>query len=228
MPHSGPLQKYTNWASGYQPRYFQINNSTSRLEYYLTEQECFDRNVTPRGGVTLYRANCFPDLESSTAFQIISEKEIFRLKAGSTKERLKWILEIKKCSLEASSDSTSNTNINSKPSKNSKNKSKSTKLNKEKSKTLPPNLNPSSVSTKNHDNTLPMIKINSLTFQQDFNDDYSRVQGHDDNSNSSIVRKVQKCKDGISENVRRVDGCCFGIDDKGVWVFYRKKIGQKN
>jgi len=88
----GILNKYTNWASGYQQRYFVIDTQRGRLEYYLTNLDANDRAISPRGGVALYGASILPDPEHSSGFQIMSVNgNIFKLKANNTRERQRWI-----------------------------------------------------------------------------------------------------------------------------------------
>ena len=99
---NGCLTKYTNWAQGYQPRYFILDERRFRLEYYLTKNEAFDHIISARGELMLFGAEIAPDPEHQSGFQITPvDGNIFKLKAGSTKERQEWISELRRVVEEA-------------------------------------------------------------------------------------------------------------------------------
>ena len=80
---NGLLSKYTNWAQGYQPRYFVLDERRFRLEYYLTKNEAFDPMISARGELMLFGAEVAPDSEHQSGFQITPvDGNVFKLKVG--------------------------------------------------------------------------------------------------------------------------------------------------
>ena len=85
----GQLYKYTNVVRGFQVRYFIVNNETSKLDYYMSEDMKAQR---PRGSIDLQNAVINPSEEDSTTFSIHTpENEIVKLRAQDAKERQHWV-----------------------------------------------------------------------------------------------------------------------------------------
>ena len=101
---NGDLLKYTNWASGYQSRFFVVNEEKLTLEYYLTQSEFKKLGNVPRGVVSLYGASISPDPESTTCFTVNPiSSEPFKLKASNTRSRHVWITKLRSVSYSESS-----------------------------------------------------------------------------------------------------------------------------
>ncbi|XP_078334973.1 oxysterol-binding protein-related protein 11-like isoform X2 [Crassostrea virginica] len=85
----GLLNKYTNVVKGWQYRWFVMDAESGMLEYFEKEEH---KKQRPRGYVHLAGAVISPSDEDSQTFSVSAANgEIYRLKAGSTKERQLWI-----------------------------------------------------------------------------------------------------------------------------------------
>ncbi|XP_061178111.1 oxysterol-binding protein-related protein 11-like isoform X2 [Saccostrea echinata] len=85
----GQLNKYTNVVKGWQYRWFVMDADSGMLEYFEKEEH---KKQRPRGCVHLAGAVISPSDEDSQTFSVSAANgEIYRLKAGSTKERQLWI-----------------------------------------------------------------------------------------------------------------------------------------
>ncbi|KAM4698458.1 oxysterol-binding protein-related protein 11 [Rhinophrynus dorsalis] len=92
---SGYLMKYTNLVTGWQFRYFVLNNEAGLLEYFVNEQS---RNQKPRGTVQLAGAVISPSDEDSHTFTVnAASGELYKLRATDAKERQHWVSRLQIC-----------------------------------------------------------------------------------------------------------------------------------
>ncbi|XP_054828188.1 oxysterol-binding protein-related protein 11 isoform X2 [Eublepharis macularius] len=85
---SGYLMKYTNLVTGWQYRFFVLNNEAGLLEYFVNEQS---RNQKPRGTLQLAGAVISPSDEDSHTFTVnAASGEQYKLRAADAKERQHW------------------------------------------------------------------------------------------------------------------------------------------
>ncbi|XP_060631146.2 oxysterol-binding protein-related protein 11 isoform X1 [Anolis sagrei] len=92
---SGYLMKYTNLVTGWQYRYFVLNNEAGLLEYFVNEQS---RNQKPRGTLQLAGAVISPSDEDSHTFTVnAASGEQYKLRATDAKERQHWVSRLQIC-----------------------------------------------------------------------------------------------------------------------------------
>ncbi|XP_026563913.1 oxysterol-binding protein-related protein 11 isoform X2 [Pseudonaja textilis] len=92
---SGYLMKYTNLVTGWQYRYFVLNNEGGLLEYFVNEQS---RNQKPRGTLQLAGAVISPSDEDSHTFTVnAASGEQYKLRATDAKERQHWVSRLQIC-----------------------------------------------------------------------------------------------------------------------------------
>ncbi|OCT60891.1 oxysterol-binding protein-related protein 11 isoform X1 [Xenopus laevis] len=92
---SGYLMKYTNLVTGWQFRYFVLNNEAGLLEYFVNEQS---RNQKPRGTLQLAGAVISPSDEDSHTFTVnAASGELYKLRATDAKERQHWVSRLQIC-----------------------------------------------------------------------------------------------------------------------------------
>ncbi|CAJ0924267.1 unnamed protein product, partial [Ranitomeya imitator] len=85
----GYLMKYTNLVTGWQFRFFVLNNEAGLLEYFVMEQS--KQTQKPRGTVQLAGAVISPSDEDSLHLQRhVLSGELYKLRASDTKERQHW------------------------------------------------------------------------------------------------------------------------------------------
>ncbi|KAM3851623.1 oxysterol-binding protein-related protein 11 isoform 2-T2 [Vipera latastei] len=115
---SGYLMKYTNLVTGWQYRYFVLNNEAGLLEYFVNEQS---RNQKPRGTLQLAGAVISPSDEDSHTFTVNpASGEQYKLRATDAKERQHWVSRLQICTqhhTEAIGKVLSVTNTNNPPLK---------------------------------------------------------------------------------------------------------------
>ncbi|XP_055071348.2 oxysterol-binding protein-related protein 11 isoform X1 [Misgurnus anguillicaudatus] len=91
----GYLMKYTNLVTGWQYRYFDLNNEAGLLEYFVNEQS---RNQKPRGSLPLAGAVISPSDEDSHTFTVNAiSGEQYKLRASDAKERQHWVSRLQVC-----------------------------------------------------------------------------------------------------------------------------------
>ncbi|KAI7808384.1 oxysterol-binding protein-related protein 11 [Triplophysa rosa] len=91
----GYLMKYTNLVTGWQYRYFVLNNEAGLLEYFVNEQS---RNQKPRGLLPLAGAVISPSDEDSHTFTVNAiSGEQYKLRATDAKERQHWVSRLQIC-----------------------------------------------------------------------------------------------------------------------------------
>ncbi|XP_043930944.1 oxysterol-binding protein-related protein 11 isoform X2 [Protopterus annectens] len=91
----GYLMKYTNLVTGWQYRFFILNNEAGLLEYFVTEQS---RSQKPRGTLHLAGAVISPSDEDSHTFTVnAASGEQYKLRATDTKERQHWVSRLQIC-----------------------------------------------------------------------------------------------------------------------------------
>ncbi|XP_051567052.1 oxysterol-binding protein-related protein 11-like [Myxocyprinus asiaticus] len=91
----GYLMKYTNLVTGWQYRYFVLNNEAGLLEYFVNEQS---RNLKPRGLLPLAGAVISPSDEDSHTFTVNAiSGEQYKLRATDAKERQHWVSRLQIC-----------------------------------------------------------------------------------------------------------------------------------
>lgn len=91
----GYLMKYTNLVTGWQYRYFVLNNEAGLLEYFVNEQS---RNQKPRGSLPLAGAVISPSDEDSHTFTVNAiSGEQYKLRATDAKERQHWVSRLQIC-----------------------------------------------------------------------------------------------------------------------------------
>ncbi|XP_053899882.1 oxysterol-binding protein-related protein 11 isoform X4 [Malaclemys terrapin pileata] len=92
---SGYLMKYTNLVTGWQYRFFVLNNEAGLLEYFVNEQS---RNQKPRGTLQLAGAVISPSDEDSHTFTVnAASGEQYKLRATDAKERQHWVSRLQIC-----------------------------------------------------------------------------------------------------------------------------------
>lgn len=91
----GYLMKYTNLVTGWQFRFFVLNNEAGLLEYFVNEQS---KNQKARGTVQLAGAVISPSDEDSHTFTVnAASGELYKLRASDTKERQHWVSRLQIC-----------------------------------------------------------------------------------------------------------------------------------
>ncbi|XP_068102347.1 oxysterol-binding protein-related protein 11 [Hyperolius riggenbachi] len=91
----GYLMKYTNLVTGWQFRFFVLNNEAGLLEYFVNEQS---KNQKPRGTVQLAGAVISPSDEDSHTFSVnAASGELYKLRASDAKERQHWVSRLQIC-----------------------------------------------------------------------------------------------------------------------------------
>ncbi|XP_069472738.1 oxysterol-binding protein-related protein 11 [Ambystoma mexicanum] len=91
----GYLMKYTNLVTGWQYRFFVLNNEAGLLEYFVSEQL---RNQKPRGTLQLAGAVISPSDEDSHTFTVNAAiGEQYKLRATDAKERQHWVSRLQIC-----------------------------------------------------------------------------------------------------------------------------------
>ncbi|XP_044525963.1 oxysterol-binding protein-related protein 11 [Gracilinanus agilis] len=91
----GYLMKYTNLVTGWQYRFFVLNNEAGLLEYFVNEQS---RNQKPRGTLHLAGAVISPSDEDSHTFTVnAASGEQYKLRATDAKERQHWVSRLQIC-----------------------------------------------------------------------------------------------------------------------------------
>ncbi|XP_044154841.1 oxysterol-binding protein-related protein 11 [Bufo gargarizans] len=91
----GYLMKYTNLVTGWQFRFFVLNNEAGLLEYFVNEQS---KTQKPRGTVQLAGAVISPSDEDSHTFTVnAASGELYKLRASDTKERQHWVSRLQIC-----------------------------------------------------------------------------------------------------------------------------------
>ncbi|XP_054984833.1 oxysterol-binding protein-related protein 11 [Sorex araneus] len=91
----GYLMKYTNLVTGWQYRFFVLNNEAGLLEYFVNEQS---RNQKPRGTLQLAGAVISPSDEDSHTFTVnAASGEQYKLRATDAKERQHWVSRLQLC-----------------------------------------------------------------------------------------------------------------------------------
>lgn len=87
--------KYTNLVTGWQYRFFVLNNEAGLLEYFVNEQS---RNQKPRGTLQLAGAVISPSDEDSHTFTVnAASGEQYKLRATDAKERQHWVSRLQIC-----------------------------------------------------------------------------------------------------------------------------------
>ncbi|KAJ8003539.1 hypothetical protein DPEC_G00149400 [Dallia pectoralis] len=91
----GYLMKYTNLVTGWQYRFFVLNNEAGLLEYFVNEQS---RHQKPRGTLHLAGAVISPSDEDSHTFTVNAiSGEQYKLRATDAKERQHWVSRLQIC-----------------------------------------------------------------------------------------------------------------------------------
>ncbi|XP_067116871.1 oxysterol-binding protein-related protein 11-like [Osmerus mordax] len=91
----GYLMKYTNLVTGWQYRFFVLNNEAGLLEYFVNEQS---RPQKPRGTLPLAGAVISPSDEDSHTFTVNAiSGEQYKLRATDAKERQHWVSRLQIC-----------------------------------------------------------------------------------------------------------------------------------
>ncbi|KAL1021887.1 hypothetical protein UPYG_G00019320 [Umbra pygmaea] len=91
----GYLMKYTNLVTGWQYRFFVLNNEAGLLEYFVNEQS---RPQKPRGTLLLAGAVISPSDEDSHTFTVNAiSGEQYKLRAADAKERQHWVSRLQIC-----------------------------------------------------------------------------------------------------------------------------------
>uniref|UniRef100_A0A3P9HE88 Oxysterol-binding protein n=1 Tax=Oryzias latipes TaxID=8090 RepID=A0A3P9HE88_ORYLA len=91
----GYLMKYTNLVTGWQYRFFVLNNEAGLLEYFVNEQS---RHLKPRGTLPLAGAVISPSDEDSHTFTVNAiSGEQYKLRACDAKERQHWVSRLQIC-----------------------------------------------------------------------------------------------------------------------------------
>ncbi|XP_040190823.1 oxysterol-binding protein-related protein 11 [Rana temporaria] len=91
----GYLMKYTNLVTGWQFRFFVLNNEAGLLEYFVNEQS---KNQKARGTVQLAGAVISPSDEDSHTFSVnAASGELYKLRASDAKERQHWVSRLQIC-----------------------------------------------------------------------------------------------------------------------------------
>ncbi|XP_066542265.1 oxysterol-binding protein-related protein 11 isoform X2 [Hoplias malabaricus] len=91
----GYLMKYTNLVTGWQYRFFVLNNEAGLLEYFVNEQS---RQQKPRGTLPLAGAVISPSDEDSHTFTVNAiSGEQYKLRAADAKERQHWVSRLQIC-----------------------------------------------------------------------------------------------------------------------------------
>ncbi|KAM6450804.1 oxysterol-binding protein-related protein 10 isoform 2-T2 [Liasis olivaceus] len=91
----GALSKYTNLIQGWQSRYFILDFETGILQYFVNEQS---KNQKPRGILSLGGAIVSLSDEAPNMLVVYSANgEIYKLRAGDTKERQYWVTQLRSC-----------------------------------------------------------------------------------------------------------------------------------
>ncbi|KAM9327763.1 oxysterol-binding protein-related protein 11-like isoform 2-T2 [Pholidichthys leucotaenia] len=91
----GYLMKYTNLVTGWQYRFFVLNNEAGLLEYFVNEQS---RSQKPRGMLPLAGAVISPSDEDSHTFTVNAiSGEQYKLRATDAKERQHWVSRLQIC-----------------------------------------------------------------------------------------------------------------------------------
>ncbi|XP_067843412.1 oxysterol-binding protein-related protein 11 isoform X2 [Heptranchias perlo] len=91
----GYLMKYTNLVTGWQYRFFVLNNEAGLLEYFVNEQS---RSQKPRGTLQLAGAVISPSDEDSHTFTVNAAiGEQYKLRATDAKERQHWVSRLQIC-----------------------------------------------------------------------------------------------------------------------------------
>ncbi|KAL4618092.1 oxysterol-binding protein-related protein 11 isoform X1 [Arapaima gigas] len=91
----GYLMKYTNLVTGWQYRFFVLNNEAGVLEYFVNEQS---RPQKPRGTLALAGAVISPSDEDSHTFTVNAiSGEQYKLRATDAKERQHWVSRLQVC-----------------------------------------------------------------------------------------------------------------------------------
>ncbi|XP_036396327.1 oxysterol-binding protein-related protein 11 isoform X1 [Megalops cyprinoides] len=91
----GYLMKYTNLVTGWQYRFFVLNNEAGVLEYFVNEQS---RPQKPRGTLPLAGAVISPSDEDSHTFTVNAiSGEQYKLRATDAKERQHWVSRLQIC-----------------------------------------------------------------------------------------------------------------------------------
>uniref|UniRef100_H3AQP0 Oxysterol-binding protein n=2 Tax=Latimeria chalumnae TaxID=7897 RepID=H3AQP0_LATCH len=92
---SGYLMKYTNLVTGWQYRFFVLNNEAGLLEYFVNEQS---RGQKPRGTLHLACAVISPSDEDSHTFTVNAVSgEQYKLRGTDAKERQHWVSRLQLC-----------------------------------------------------------------------------------------------------------------------------------
>ncbi|KAJ3584355.1 hypothetical protein NHX12_014850 [Muraenolepis orangiensis] len=92
---NGYLMKYTNLVTGWQYRFFVLNNEGGMLEYFVNEQS---RPQKPRGTLLLAGAVISPSDEDSHTFTVNAiSGEQYKLRATDAKERQHWVSRLQIC-----------------------------------------------------------------------------------------------------------------------------------
>ncbi|RVE75225.1 hypothetical protein OJAV_G00014720 [Oryzias javanicus] len=91
----GYLMKYTNLVTGWQYRFFMLNNDAGLLEYFVSDQL---KNLKPRGTLPLAGAVISPSDEDSHTFTVNAiSGEQYKLRATDAKERQHWVSRLQIC-----------------------------------------------------------------------------------------------------------------------------------
>ncbi|CAL8288565.1 unnamed protein product [Lota lota] len=91
----GYLMKYTNLVTGWQYRFFVLNNEAGMLEYFVNEQS---RPQKARGTLALAGAVISPSDEDSHTFTVNAiSGEQYKLRATDAKERQHWVSRLQIC-----------------------------------------------------------------------------------------------------------------------------------
>ncbi|XP_039192261.1 oxysterol-binding protein-related protein 10 isoform X3 [Crotalus tigris] len=91
----GTLSKYTNLIQGWQSRYFILDFETGILQYFVNEQS---KNQKPRGILSLAGAIVSLSDEAPNMLVVYSTNgEMYKLRAGDTKERQYWVTQLRSC-----------------------------------------------------------------------------------------------------------------------------------
>ncbi|XP_063159995.1 oxysterol-binding protein-related protein 10 isoform X2 [Candoia aspera] len=91
----GALSKYTNLIQGWQSRYFILDFETGILQYFVNEQS---KNQKPRGILSLAGAVVALSDEAPNMLVVYSANgEMYKLRAGDTKERQYWVTQLRSC-----------------------------------------------------------------------------------------------------------------------------------
>ncbi|KAK3101850.1 hypothetical protein FSP39_006794 [Pinctada imbricata] len=112
----GQLSKYTNFAKGWQYRWFVLDPVSGMLEYFEKEEH---KKQRPRGCIHLAAAVISPSDEDSQTFTVsAANSDVYRLRACDARERQLWVDKIRSAA-EHHTASLSSTSLGGRPRRTS-------------------------------------------------------------------------------------------------------------